>query len=693
MSEYLGYIGTLHQIDSETSTVALENVRSYGTEGRCENPADELPPVENLYEYIVFKGSDVKDLTILGSAADNQSPVQSDLAIVDFNPAPIENWLLTLDNSVQAGPRPPQMQTQQMQTNPEESLRALLEQQQQQQQQGQAQGSQQPFMPMPFPQFPPYSGHPQGMGPPPYPGQQRFDPQGMRLPPHADGGFPNMPFGPPGWMYPNPGQGFPNQNRPFPNQNMPFMPMGQPQQPIQSPQPTPIGQGPNKEPNPSASAQQSRSGSIISRTTSIGPTPPKSTTPAGNAPIPPVESKPKPAAALAPPAPVATQAGPTSKPGNVPTTRPFGQIVPAIPAMANINLRGPSPMSGPGGSSGTTINLFQQNRSQPSQAAANAALQDATQAATAAMAAAMAKLSPATGSKQLQQQQQTTNGNAVETMTRKMNEMKTGGGGADRQPPRHEGQGTGGYRGGRGRGAHQPTRKIEVPTTDYDFETANAKFNKQDLVKEAIASGSPLSSPNEHHQPATNGTGQTLSSIVNNNNNTSSDPAAAGAAEKTSIPVSTYNKASSFFDNISSDAKEHDSGNPNRPGGREWRGEEQKRNLETFGQGSVDTGYHHHHRGGYRGRGRGRGGYGGGNYRGGRGGNRTGGGGNRINNNQNTGGGGNGGTGTAGGGGHQPQQTHRSGNPTTESRTGGGGGGGAGERQLQTTATTARAWQ
>ena len=41
-----------------------------------------------------------------------------------------------------------------------------------------------------------------------------------------------------------------------------------------------------------------------------------------------------------------------------------------------------------------------------------------------------------------------------------------------------------------------------------------------------------------------------------------------------------------------------------RPGGREWRGEEQKKNFETFGQGSVDNGY----RGGYRGRGRGRGG-------------------------------------------------------------------------------------
>lgn len=57
------YVGTLHEISSENSTVALEQVVSYGTEGR--RPNDEVPPsLDNVYEYIVFRGSDVKDLRI-----------------------------------------------------------------------------------------------------------------------------------------------------------------------------------------------------------------------------------------------------------------------------------------------------------------------------------------------------------------------------------------------------------------------------------------------------------------------------------------------------------------------------------------------------------------------------------------------------------------------------------------------------
>ncbi len=56
------YVGTLHEINSETSTVALENVQSFGTEGRC--PHAEVPPQDTIYDYIVFRGSDVKDLRI-----------------------------------------------------------------------------------------------------------------------------------------------------------------------------------------------------------------------------------------------------------------------------------------------------------------------------------------------------------------------------------------------------------------------------------------------------------------------------------------------------------------------------------------------------------------------------------------------------------------------------------------------------
>jgi hypothetical protein len=78
------YVGTLHEINSETSTVALENVTSFGTEGR-KGGDDEIPPSEAIYEYIVFRGSDVKDLRIeeAPAAKENKPPqVPNDPAIM-----------------------------------------------------------------------------------------------------------------------------------------------------------------------------------------------------------------------------------------------------------------------------------------------------------------------------------------------------------------------------------------------------------------------------------------------------------------------------------------------------------------------------------------------------------------------------------------------------------------------------------
>lgn len=57
---YPRYVGRLHEINSADSTVSLEEVRSYGSEGRKGNPEEEIPPSDQVYEYIVFRGSDVK---------------------------------------------------------------------------------------------------------------------------------------------------------------------------------------------------------------------------------------------------------------------------------------------------------------------------------------------------------------------------------------------------------------------------------------------------------------------------------------------------------------------------------------------------------------------------------------------------------------------------------------------------------
>ncbi len=97
MSEYVGsrislisksdirYIGTLHEINSDNLTVALENVTSYGTEGRKGNEDEEIPGSDIVYEYIVFRGSDVKKLDIVSGPGEkeNQPPqVPNDPAIL-----------------------------------------------------------------------------------------------------------------------------------------------------------------------------------------------------------------------------------------------------------------------------------------------------------------------------------------------------------------------------------------------------------------------------------------------------------------------------------------------------------------------------------------------------------------------------------------------------------------------------------
>jgi len=111
-------------------------------------------------------------------------------------------------------------------------------------------------------------------------------------------------------------------------------------------------------------------------------------------------------------------------------------------------------------------------------------------------------------------------------------------------------------------------------------------------VKEAIASGETSMNG---EIPAINGT------------EVSTEPTANGTADTVIPGAAMYNKSSSFFDNISSEARDRDEAadGKRRPSGPEFRTEERKRNLETFGMGSVEGG----HRGGFRGRGRGRGGF------------------------------------------------------------------------------------
>lgn len=173
-----------------------------------------------------------------------------------------------------------------------------------------------------------------------------------------------------------------------------------------------------------------------------------------------------------------------------------------------------------------------------------------------------------------------------------------------------------------------PLGPAPVPEQDYDFETANKKFEDERKQAASKQSADPSKSP------TTNGTGnefETLDSIP---------PPEDGA----SGPKSFYDpKTTGFFDNISSEVKERherpaggnrggrgqsndsrEDGGQRRSGGgaggsrgRNQRMVEERRNLQTFGD-TGNAGGGTQGRGGFNGRGNGRSrGRGRGGYRGG----------------------------------------------------------------------------
>jgi len=406
-------------------------------------------------------------------------------------------------------------------------------------------------------------------------GQNRYFGQ---QPPYM--GYPPMPPGPPG----PPGVG-----------GQFGMPPQGPQGRGMPPAPAPIGSVPVR----GNTQNNARTGQANSPPTkpSTSQAPPvtnaqKPAVPVSNAskpPPPPLESKPDVATALAPPA---TSSVPERSGARTPV-----KIIPAVPAVS------PRP---------PVAQIAQQT---PAQAPPVTQAADAVAAASSTTPVVQAP-SAVDELKNKVQDMKLSNGNVVPPQQQHQHQQQHH---HPRQPP-----GTGGYvanRGNRGRGAfrggfnaNQQQHKIEVPTSDYDFESANARFTKvvEPTIGKTESNGTPAESITSNGEKEETTTTTITTTTTRREVDTAVIP-----------PVDNFYKKSSFFDNISCENKDRaelKEGEKNR-GGAVWRGEEVKKNIETFGQGSVDSGYGR--RGWGRGRGRGhdgRGGQGhrgrGGNYRG-----------------------------------------------------------------------------
>lgn len=80
------YEGTLYLINEADATVALQNVRSYGTEGRESETETFVPAQDQVYPHLLFRGCDIKDLHVHENTVNEALP--NDPAIISAGQPP-----------------------------------------------------------------------------------------------------------------------------------------------------------------------------------------------------------------------------------------------------------------------------------------------------------------------------------------------------------------------------------------------------------------------------------------------------------------------------------------------------------------------------------------------------------------------------------------------------------------------------